>query len=95
MKYLLLLILLTSNAFSKELITVKVKGLVCGLCEESLETKFKKNSSVSKVEVNLDAFWIKITSQEANSVKDSEISKILNESGYLLDKVERNTCEKC
>lgn len=74
--------------FAEE-ISVTVKGMVCSFCAQGVKRSFGKLSTVQKVEVDLDKKLVKLRSKESSDVKDEEITKIINDAGYDVVKIER------
>lgn len=80
----------TSAAWSAEQkIKVAVKGMVCGFCAQGITKKLTAESSVKDVDVNLGAKQVKVTLKDGASLSDDKITELLTESGYTVDKIER------
>jgi mercuric ion binding protein len=80
----LLMTLMSLPAFAGE-ITVKVKGMVCSMCAQGIEKKFKA-AGMEKVHVNLDE---KIVHLEGENLSDEVITKLITEAGYNVADIER------
>lgn len=81
-----LVISLTSPAFA-ESISIKVFGLSCGACSNSLEKSLKKLEGVEKVKVDLEDF--KVSIQSSKTVADAVLKDVLLQAGYNVEKIER------
>lgn len=84
MKIFLLLGLLSFSAIAADT-TVKVKGMVCSMCAQGIEKKFK-SAGMEKVHVNLDEKVVHLSGKE---LTDAEITKIITEAGYNVAGIER------
>jgi len=69
--------------------TIKVKGMVCSFCASKLEKSFKERSEVDKVHVDLDKKVIHLVFKDQKQISDDDIKKIITDSGFSVDKVER------
>ena len=79
-----------SNAFAagKE-VTVAVKGMVCGFCAQGIEKKFSAEPSIDKVKVSLKDKKVTLMLKDGQDLGDDSIKRILTDSGYNVEKVER------
>lgn len=84
MKYLLLSLLFAFPAFAAET-TVHVKGMVCSMCAQGIEKKFRA-AGLENVHVNLDE---KVVHLSGKDLSDDEIKKIITEAGYNVADIER------
>ena len=71
-------------------INVFVNGLVCDFCARSIEKIFKKDESVSNIEVNLEKMLITIYVNENKILNDKTIIKLINDSGYDVTEIYRD-----
>ena len=71
-------------------INVFVNGLVCDFCARSIEKIFKKDESVSNIEVNLEKMLITIYVNENKILDDKTIKKLINDSGYDVTEIYRD-----
>jgi mercuric ion binding protein len=78
-----------SSAFAENKITVGVKGMVCGFCAQGIEKKFKAESSVEKIDVSLEKKTVTLTTKDGQNINDVKIKNILVDSGYTVEKIER------
>ena len=70
-------------------IQVKVNGMVCSLCAQGIQKKFKSHAEVKSVDVNLDNKLVKIETQEGKDLTGEVVTKIIKEAGYNVAKIER------
>lgn len=70
-------------------ITVQVKGMVCGFCAQGIEKKFKAIPEISTVKVSLETKKVDLDTKEGKDIADDKITKIINEAGYDVVKIER------
>ena len=84
MKMLLLTMLFALPAFAADT-TVHVKGMVCSMCAQGIEKKFKA-AGIQGVHVNLDE---KVVHLSGKDLSDSDITKIITEAGYNVGSIER------
>ncbi len=68
---------------------VKVNGMVCSFCTNTLEKSFKGKGEVDKVHVDLDKKNIHIVFKDSKSLSDDEIKKIVTDAGYTVVEVSR------
>lgn len=83
-RLLLLATLFALPAFAGET-TVNVKGMVCSMCAQGIEKKFKA-VGMEKVHVNLDEKVVHLTGKD---LTDDEITKIITEAGYNVAGISR------
>lgn len=85
MKFFVLALSLLSFSARAAETTVKVKGMVCSMCAQGIEKKFK-GAGMEKVQVNLSD---KLVHLEGKNLTDEEIKKIITEAGYNVDSITR------
>lgn len=76
-------------AASKE-VHIGVKGMVCAFCAQGITKKFNAQSAVDKVNVSLEKKTVDLSLKNNQDISDETIQKILSESGYTVEKIERN-----
>lgn len=82
---------LGSSAWAKtKEINIGVKGMVCGFCAQGIEKKFKSQSAVDQIKVSLGEKQVKLTTKDGQDISDETIKKLLAESGYNVEKIQRN-----
>ena len=72
-----------------EEIKIMVKGMVCDFCVTTLEKEFKKHKSVETVKVSLSEKYIQLSTYKKLDITDEEITKIVNNNGYNIEKIIR------
>jgi mercuric ion binding protein len=90
MKKVLFMMLLVSSPFSmaKE-IQVKVSGMVCSMCAQGIQKKFRALPEVKEVKVDLDSKLALITTHGDKDVTDGKIQELIKEAGYNVSGIER------
>lgn len=85
------LLFLATQAFAGENadINVTVKGMVCSFCVQGIEKKFKGESSVDNVKVNLDESLVSIWLKESHALSDDRIEVLIKDSGYNVAEIKR------
>ena len=87
----MILMMATSTAFAAgKDIKVSVKGMVCGFCAQGIEKKMLNQESVEKVNVSLKEKVVTLNLKDGKDLSDDEIKKILIDSGYSVEKIQRN-----
>ncbi len=70
-------------------IVVKVDGMVCDFCAQSLKKVFSKQDSVENIGVDLDKGEVIVDLKEGKTLSDEEIEKVITFSGYDTKKITR------
>ena len=73
------------------LMTVAVEGMVCDFCAQAIEKVFMKREEVQGINVDLDNQKVVIYLKDNASIEDNEIIKLLEDSGYGVDKINRTS----
>lgn len=60
---------------------IKVHGMVCAFCTNSIEKKFKKQKNVESVKVDLESKTVTLTLKH-QGMPDKEIKKLIKTSGF-------------
>lgn len=82
------LLMMSVNGFAEE-INVKVNGMVCSMCAQGIQKKFKALPEVKSLEVDLDKKFVKIQSQDNAKISDETITNLIKEAGYNVERIER------
>jgi len=82
----LLLLLFASQNLLARTVEVDVHGMTCPFCVDSLERKFGKMESVSKVQVSLKNKKVRLET-EANTPSLEAIKKTILDSGFTPVKI--------
>lgn len=88
---LFLLIPLTacSTEPSSETVYLKIDGMTCTACSQTLEKKFSKEDTIQSVSINADKGTGKLVQKPGMKIKDVTIEKIVDWSGFELISIER------
>lgn len=73
----------------KDDIIVKVDGMVCDFCAQSLGKVFGKEESVNGIDVNLDDQTVIIDTKEEQTISDEKIKELIEWGGYDLVSIDR------
>jgi copper chaperone CopZ len=82
------LLMMSAASFAEE-INVKVNGMVCSMCAQGIQKKFKALPEVKSLEVDLDKKFVKIQSQDNAKISDETITNLIKEAGYHVERIER------
>lgn len=90
------LLFIATQVFAGETadIDVKVKGMVCSFCVQGIEKKFKGETSVDNVKVNLDESLVSIWLKENQSLNDERIESLVKDAGYNVAEIKRQEAKK-
>lgn len=83
-------LILSTNSFAEEIITVEVNGMVCDFCARALEMTFNKQESVSSIDIDLTAKVLIISLKDGASLDDQAIESLVTNAGYSVGKINRN-----
>jgi mercuric ion binding protein len=90
MKYFLLLALsLTSLSGVSAEVEVKVSGMVCSMCAQGIQKKFKGEQAVRELNVNMDQKVVHIHTYEGKDIDDATITRLITEAGYNVASITR------
>lgn len=84
-----LLISIPSFAAQREVVAT-VKGMVCAFCAQGITKKLKAEASVETVDVSLEKKLVTIKLKDGKDLADQTLEKILVDSGYNVEKIERH-----
>lgn len=86
------LILITPPSFAEDKkndIVVKVNGMVCDFCAQSLQKVFGKEESVNSIDVSLDDQTVTVDTKEGQDLSDERIKELIEWGGYDFVSIER------
>lgn len=83
-----MMLLISTTAFA-ETIKVEVNGMVCSMCAQGIEKKFKKLDVVKNIKVDLDTKVVQIDLLENQSLDDEVVTKFITEAGYNISSIKR------
>jgi copper chaperone CopZ len=89
MKMFILGVLLMSSLVNAEEVKVEVKGMVCSMCAQGIQKKFKDVTAIEALDVDLDKKIVTLKIRDGESVPDSVIKKYITEAGYNVGRIER------
>lgn len=70
-------------------VVVKVDGMVCDFCAQSLEKVFGKEDSVNAIVVSLDDQTVTIDTKDSQMISDEKIKELIEWGGYDLVSIDR------
>lgn len=70
-------------------IIVKVDGMVCDFCAQSLKKVFGKEDSVNDIAVSLDDQTVTIDIKEGQDLSDKKIKELIEWGGYDFVSIKR------
>jgi copper chaperone CopZ len=90
MKYLLIAMLSFSSlhALAGE-VEVKVSGMVCSMCAQGIQKKFKGQEAVKELNVNMDQKMVNIQTHDGQDIDDATITRLISEAGYNVASITR------
>jgi copper chaperone CopZ len=88
------LVLISVPVWSAEIIHVKVNGMVCDFCAQSVLKVFERNEGVETIDIDLDSGFVTLTMKDGGSISDEEIKKNIDYSGYGFVSIERETTQE-
>lgn len=75
----------TTNA--NDVVTVKVKGMVCSFCATGIKKKVSSEPGVAKVDVNLDEKRVTIDLKEGQKISDERVKALITDAGYSVESI--------
>lgn len=70
-------------------VVVKINGMVCDFCAQSLKKVFGKEDSVVDIAVSLDDQTVTIDTKDGQTISDEKIKELIEWGGYDLVSIER------
>ncbi len=86
---IMLLIAAPVHAEGTKDIIVKVDGMVCDFCAQSLTKIFGKEDSVNDIDVSLDDQTVTIDTKDDQDLPDEKIKELIEWGGYDLVEIKR------
>ena len=74
----------------KNEIKILVNGMVCSFCAQVITKSFKKHKSIQHVQVSLEKKLVKLELKKNKKISDKTLTKIINDSGYNVEKLIRS-----
>jgi cation transport ATPase len=85
----LVLSMISINAFATTL-KLKVNGMVCAFCAQSIEKKMKAQPETQTVYVNLKAHLVAVELKEGKKLSEQTVFKIIKDAGYEVTSFEES-----
>ena len=91
MKKIILIAIFTLFSISvmSKTANVKVNGMVCEFCVSTIQKNLYKNSNVKNVAIDFDTQNVKIDFKEGKSLTDAQITDIIVNNGFSVEKITR------
>ncbi len=90
MKFIIMTFIFCLGAIAQAAtISVTVNGMVCAMCAQGIQKKFKKLQEVQNIKVDLDTKIVTIQTKKESTIDDQVITKIITEAGYIVKGIER------
>jgi mercuric ion binding protein len=86
---LCLMVAYSGFAFAGTKIEVTVKGMVCSFCSQGITKKFKEQSEIKSISVDLEKHLVTLEQNENQKIEDVKIEEILKDAGYSVEKITR------
>lgn len=86
--FIIMLFPFTVSAADK-VITVKVLGMVCDFCAQSVLKVFEENENVTNIDINLDEATVKLSIKTDGDISDEEINQKIEYGGYTVEDIIR------
>lgn len=80
----------TSAQAKTDDIVVKINGMVCDFCAQSLEKVFTKEDSVHGITVSLEDQTVTVDTKDQQALSDKKIKELIDWAGYDLVEIKRN-----
>lgn len=87
---LLALIITTVPTFAGHKIDIKVNGMVCDFCAQSVWKVFNDYPAVEKVDIDLDTGIVSLALKDEQTLTDEELDKAIRFAGYDLVSITRH-----
>jgi copper chaperone CopZ len=89
MKTLVFILTFISSTVFAAVIEVKIDGMVCSMCAQGIQKKFKNHASIKDLRVDMDQKLVHLTTHDHLTLNDSTITQLIIEAGYNVAKIER------
>jgi copper chaperone CopZ len=88
-KIIVVLMMLGSLSVFAEEIKIQVNGMVCSMCAQGIEKKFKAHPAVHHLDVNLNEKVVFVHTKDGEALSDKEITQFITEAGYNVAEISR------
>ena len=79
----------SGNALASNKIMVKVNGLVCDFCIQSIGMMLKKEASVASSTIDMKQKFVIIHTKNGKNISDQRIAQLIEKAGYTVVSVKR------
>lgn len=96
LKILLAIFLLIPAAYAQEPhedIAIKVNGMVCDFCAQSVWKVFEDYDGVEKVDIDLDTGMVTVHMKPDQTLSEDDLKKAITFAGYDLVSIERQSAD--
>ncbi len=69
-------------SYTKDEVTIKVKGMVCAFCAQGIKKNFEKQAEVKTTDVNLDNMMVKVKFAKGKSLSEKKVKEIVESAGF-------------
>lgn len=76
-----------------EIIMLKVDGLVCEFCAETVRTVFGAEEAIQKVYIDLAGGKVRVDLKPGKSMDDAALDQLVRKSGYALVSIDRSVAK--
>lgn len=73
-----------------QLVKVKVNGLVCDFCAQSLKKTLGRRAEIAGVDVNLSTKLVSIRMKQGRNMSNAELEKLVRDAGYTPMNIDRS-----
>ena len=71
------------------IVQIRVDGMTCSMCAQSIEKKLKENNTVQSITVDFETKVIEVTYNEKKPLSDQQINDAVYYAGYDLVSIKR------
>lgn len=65
-------------------VTVKVDGMVCDFCAQSISKLFEQKAEIEKVDINFDTKEVLLDFKPGSTIPNEEIKNVIDYAGYKI-----------
>ena len=69
-------------------VIIKVKGLVCDYCAQSIEKVFENREEIDKVHVDLDKNEIRLAFHAGKAIDDAHLHMMVKDAGFTIESID-------
>lgn len=79
-----------ASSHTQSTIDIKVNGMVCDFCAQSIWKVFKEHEEVEDIKVDLDTGIVTILLKDGETLSDEALNKGITYAGYELVSIEKH-----